>query len=695
MFISILLFFYISFGLSFIINYFTHFKQESYIEQFIVRIGFGILAFTLLGTLLDLLFIPLNIWIYTLIATLLIAHYLYKNKLNITSIIKHIKSTSSHEYFFSTLAFILFLITLFMYLSGTFSYTYFENGDPWGYTAVSKVISQEQTFKADYRYNHYSEPYTQGYQILMGVLHQSNDSIYLTMKIFHQLILSLSILFFYVMIKQIFRHHKHNYVIAFLATFILFAIPSWVSKFIFSLSFNMALIPILLYFLFKIDEDEKWKYAAMIAYGSIIINHFFTAFIITLLILFYYIIKVFATQQFNKEILETFFGGILLSLIFHIPTITRYSYYFENPVHESHGGLETFLQAFYSIFQIQPTLFIIATIVILILTYLIIYYNSKWFIYVKPYLNKEVALIFISTLYIVLLLIMFIPQERLIDVEGTASREYTFNDFFFASEQNMINNPLGWGIIISLLVPISLLVIIFNHKLNLFTTKHFPLLFSLLTLILLFILVHGMRGAIVLMPFRLWTFMALFVSIAVGYGIYLAYINSNKLLSKEARIIIISILLLTILLTSFVPKFNYNTQVWPEHRIYVQQSYPVYEYLRNELPSNSKVIHLCRDSTILYGYDVDPLIENREVRSAWREEQNEIPIHQRFYNESLEQIHKEIKELEYEYAILGASCIVKNQENAPLLQKKLEKMGNMEEFELVVNTQSAALFKIK
>ena len=97
----------------------------------------------------------------------------------------------------------------------------------------------------------------------------------------------------------------------------------------------------------------------------------------------------------------------------------------------------------------------------------------------------------------------------------------------------------------------------------------------------------------------------------------------------------------------------------------------------------------------MYGYDVDPLIINTQVRSICREEQNQTPIHKKFYNVSLEQIHIKIKELEYEYAILGAECIVNDQENAPLLQEKLLRMSEMEEFELVVNTQSAALFKIK
>ena len=47
---------------------------------------------------------------------------------------------------------------------------------------------------------------------------------------------------------------------------------------------------------------------------------------------------------------------------------------------------------------------------------------------------------------------------------GTATRVYTFNDFFIAKSQNMINNPIGIGIIICILTIVSLIYIILKFK---------------------------------------------------------------------------------------------------------------------------------------------------------------------------------------------------------------------------------------
>ena len=49
-------------------------------------------------------------------------------------------------------------------------------------------------------------------------------------------------------------------------------------------------------------------------------------------------------------------------------------------------------------------------------------------------------------------------------VGGTADRVYTFNDFFFAQKQNMINNPIGIGIVLSILTLAALIFLLFRLK---------------------------------------------------------------------------------------------------------------------------------------------------------------------------------------------------------------------------------------
>ena len=49
---------------------------------------------------------------------------------------------------------------------------------------------------------------------------------------------------------------------------------------------------------------------------------------------------------------------------------------------------------------------------------------------------------------------------------GTASRTYSFSDFFLRKYQNMINNPIGIGVALSLLTLAGVIFIIWKYKSN-------------------------------------------------------------------------------------------------------------------------------------------------------------------------------------------------------------------------------------
>ena len=132
-----------------------------------------------------------------------------------------------------------------MLMGGAFSYDYFEDGDPWGYAVVIDYIAENRTFSVPYHAVQYSEPYTQGYQIVMGIISQTNDSVYWTMKFFSTLIYSFGVLFIY----YFSRRFSGSEAVALLAGLFLFAVPAWVSHFIFSLHYNMTLFIVLLYVL--------------------------------------------------------------------------------------------------------------------------------------------------------------------------------------------------------------------------------------------------------------------------------------------------------------------------------------------------------------------------------------------------------------------------------------------------------------
>jgi len=92
----------------------------------------------------------------------------------------------------------IFLVSLFVYSSGAFSYPWLEDDDPWHHAAGMKYIAVEKdVFHASGFM--YVNPYPPGYDLLFGVLHQTSTSLHWTMKFFNALIVSLSILFFYLL----------------------------------------------------------------------------------------------------------------------------------------------------------------------------------------------------------------------------------------------------------------------------------------------------------------------------------------------------------------------------------------------------------------------------------------------------------------------------------------------------------------
>ena len=193
--LSILFFLGVTIGLSFLIDLFIDYRADI-VEQFFMRIGFGISAFTILGIFLDFFGIPLHFMTFLIIAFIItISAILKKWKFSFNKWLQPIKSKNNIISYI--IVFLMFCVTAYMYISGSFGYPYFENDDPWDYTVVSKVIGEGHTIRAPFKYNHYSEPYTQGYQALMGVIGQTNDSIYWTMKFFTNLIYAFSIPFFF------------------------------------------------------------------------------------------------------------------------------------------------------------------------------------------------------------------------------------------------------------------------------------------------------------------------------------------------------------------------------------------------------------------------------------------------------------------------------------------------------------------
>jgi len=212
--LSIILFFLYTWGFGYGLGSLAR-ESEDFLERNLMRIGIGLGAMLTLGLLLNLLRIPLDWKIFLSISILLILIRFYahfkkgKNIFNPKNISISI---------FPLLMLVLFSISFYMYAKGAFSYPYLEDDDSWSHSMGVKYVSMEKTvFEKTSVGLHYIDPYPPVYEMLLGIMHQTSNSVYWTLKFFNALIVSLSIVFFYFFAKVFTNSSKK----AFFSTFAL------------------------------------------------------------------------------------------------------------------------------------------------------------------------------------------------------------------------------------------------------------------------------------------------------------------------------------------------------------------------------------------------------------------------------------------------------------------------------------------
>ena len=116
---------------------------------------------------------------------------------------------------------------------------------------------------------------------------------------------------------------------------------------------------------------------------------------------------------------------------------------------------------------------------------------------------------------------------------GTGDRVYNFWDFFIAQKQNMINNPIGIGWVLSILVLLGVGYSLWKYRSRLMVEQSW-LAISIFWLIFTFWGVNGetfpisvTRGA-----FRMWMVMAIPLAIGAMEGVYFVQAFSSKKLVK-------------------------------------------------------------------------------------------------------------------------------------------------------------------
>src|SRR3989338_4300388 len=446
---SIIVFLAICYGFGYLATFFVK-NSEHFFERHLMRIGIGLGTFVTVGYLLNLLHIPLDYRIFlgiiAALALIIFAHRYWRHN----TLLLEKPSFNINIYTIGML--ILFSITFYMYHSGAFSYPYLEDDDPWPHATGVTYVSMEKTvFATSGAGLRYIDPYPPAYDMVMGILHQTNSSVYWTLKFFNALIISLCIIFFYYFAKQFTGSSKK----AFYSAFALFAVPAFLSHFIWAIALTMPLFLVAFYCAEKINDGKRW--------------------------------------------------WIIAALVI-MPTVTS------SPTHSTYFGL------FFVIYLIGKS---IAE------RRLLIYESLAGFAGVAlSFALWWIPTILTHTFARVVEIMGPRAGTGVLNVAGTGDRAYDLSDFLCQPEtpcyngQNMINNPIGIGIILSILTIIGLIFLLTKYK-EMFRKENYHLLVLVLWFFFAFYAVNAANMPIKLSPFRAWLIFAIPLSLVAGEAIHL------------------------------------------------------------------------------------------------------------------------------------------------------------------------------
>ena len=473
--LPIVLLFLYTWGFGFSLSRFVR-EAENAFEKNLIRVGLGLCIIPLVGILLSIFKIPVDWRIFLFLSVLYPLYYTLKNyknfKLNLNFKIR--KSDLSF-------LFIVFVFSLvfYMYHKGAFSYPYLEDDDSWSHALGAKYVAAKKTLFNPNGGIHYLDPYPPVYDAIMGLLHQTSSSLMWTLKFFNALLISLSIIFFYLFIKEF----TDNTTLSIFSTATLAMLPSYLSHFIWAHALIPGFVFLSFYCLERIKYDKKWMYIAAVAISALILTTITHSLKFFFLFLVYFAVKCIIEKRFILEIFLAGTMGFLLSLIWWLPLAIRYNGIFG--LLKRLGLTQDELSFSLSYLDSTYSYLILTALVLIVVA--VFYFLSKRLTATQKSLLGPIAAVSVLVLYT-------IAYSTVYGV-GTADRIYDFSDFFMARKQNMINNPIGIGIFAFLLFFTALFFIlreqfsvVINKKKDIakleFYSLFFMLIFGLISLVI-------------------------------------------------------------------------------------------------------------------------------------------------------------------------------------------------------------------
>ncbi|PIZ52011.1 hypothetical protein COY27_01500 [Candidatus Woesearchaeota archaeon CG_4_10_14_0_2_um_filter_33_13] len=321
--LTIIYFFVLFFSLGYSLRSLFKIELKRFWEDILLNMGLGLSVFPLISILFNSIGIPLRWHLFLSLALLVPALDLIKKR--------NFLFVKEKSYIFGGISIFLivalvFSVHLFVFLEGSNAYPYLEDGDPWVHAEVADYISITGTYslaKEDQKILHYTEPYPPFYAVLNGILHQIEPDLMWVLKFFNSLIISLSLFFFFLLSKAIFKNEG----VALFSTFLLATIPSYLSHFIFSTGYAVALFFPALYVLLTEQENQGWKtilFCSLIISGVFLVQPIASAMFLLLaviILIFKYLVK-----DNWKGYSLSLMGGLFLSQLYWIPTFIKFGF---------------------------------------------------------------------------------------------------------------------------------------------------------------------------------------------------------------------------------------------------------------------------------------------------------------------------------------------------------------------------------
>jgi hypothetical protein len=593
--LTILLFFLYSYGFGLLLSSYLK-NSKNFLERNLMRIGLGIGVFIVLGTIMGVLGIPIDWKIFLLLSLIGPVIWLVKknrlNKLNVNEPSSKFKLNKENLNIIILL--VIFVFCLFMYIGGSFAYPFLENDDPWSHAEGVQYIANEKSIFDTSSYDiPFVDPYPPGYDLFLAVMYQTNDSLNWTLKFFNGLIISLGIIFFYFFTKR-FLNSRNK---ALFATFVLATMPAYFTHFIWAHSLAIMLFFPTMYCLEMIKNDKKWIYPSMVLLASIMLTQPSQAIKLGVMILIYVVIKSIKHKELIRSYLKVSLGALILSLFWWATKILsmigeRVNVVTKNALKAGVNDTITEASALASQGIFTKIKFLFAN-----------------------YLSPDL---------------------------GTATRAYSFNDFFVAKPFGGINVHVGLGIAISILLIIGLIFILYKYKTLL---KQEWMSITLLWFLFTFLGTNSMTFGLPIgfFAFRFWLIMAIPVAIlsAVGLNFIYAFFGNKKQLKK---IILITFIIL-IIVTAAIPKYKQNTSPnWYSGARWTSgEEIMGFVKLSETIPKNSKVFSYTVDDKYILGFDMQSCFWCNEV----------IDFRKDLINRTPDDLYTLLKNHNYEYVLIS------------------------------------------